>query len=381
MGASMAFKAIIVNQWLSCHAHSTYFYGRALRISSRFAWTIALFAASATAISSAAAQSSDATPAELPGVRPSQLAIVINDAEPNSIEVGEHYRQVHGIPAANVVHVSIPNRPRKLSLDQFQQLKERIDSQLKPGIQAVLMVWSAPYAVECNAITSAYTLGYDAGLCAKSCDAGKPSKYFNSAVSQPYTQLGMRLSMLLPIDFVDEAKAVADRGAVSGFSPPKASAYYLTTSEGARNSRAPFFPPNGELRQRKLTVNNIKADSIEGVQDVMIYQTGMAKVAKLDTVRFLPGALADHLTSFGGDLQGTSQMSSQRWLEAGATASYGTVSEPCNYWQKFPQPAVLLRRYLGGMTALEAYWGSVAWPAQGLFIGDPLAAPYAAYRR
>ncbi|MNT97055.1 hypothetical protein D3C72_2392840 [compost metagenome] len=74
-------------------------------------------------------------------------------------------------------------------------------------------------------------------------------------------------------------------------------------------------------------------------------------------------------------------MSSQRWLEAGATASYGTVSEPCNYWQKFPNPTVLLRRYLSGMTALEAYWGSVAWPAQGLFIGDPLAAPYASFRR
>ncbi|HEU4845882.1 MAG TPA: TIGR03790 family protein, partial [Burkholderiaceae bacterium] len=29
-----------------------------------------------------------------------------------------------------------------------------------------------------------------------------------------------------------------------------------------------------------------------------------------------------------------------------------------------------------GATAIEAYWRSVAWPAQGLFIGEPLAAPY-----
>lgn len=316
-----------------------------------------------------------------PGLQPAQLAIVINDAEPNSIEVGEYYRQAHGIPAANVVHVHIPNRPRKLSMDQFAQLKERIDGQLKPGIQAVLMVWSAPYAVECNSITSAYTLGYDAGQCMKTCNPGKASTYFNSNTGQPFSQLGMRLSMLLPIDYVDEAKAVVDRGKASGFAVPAASAYYLTTSEGARNSRAPFFPPAGVVRQRKLTIKNMKADVLEGAQDVMVYQTGMAKVDKLDTLHFLPGALADHLTSFGGDLQGTGQMSSQRWLEAGATASYGTVSEPCNYWQKFPNPTVLLRRYLSGMTALEAYWGSVSWPAQGLFIGDPLAAPYAAFRR
>lgn len=335
----------------------------------------------ATAAATLCGQASADAPPAAAGLQPSQLAIIINDAEPNSVEVGEYYRQVHGIPAANVAHVTIPNRPRKLSMDQFAQLKERIDAQLKPGIQAVLMVWSAPYAVECNSITSAFTLGYDAGQCSKTCDPGKASPYFNSNVAQPYTQLGLRLAMLLPIDFVDEAKAVADRGAVSGFSPPAASAYYLTTSDAARNSRAPLFPPAGMLAPRKLAIKHLKADTLEGAQDIMVYQTGIAKVAKLDTLRFLPGALADHLTSFGGDLQGTQQMSSQRWLEAGATASYGTVSEPCSYWQKFPQPSVLLRRYLSGSTALEAYWGSVAWPAQGLFIGDPLAAPYARFRR
>ena len=26
--------------------------------------------------------------------------------------------------------------------------------------------------------------------------------------------------------------------------------------------------------------------------------------------------------------------------------------------------------------ALEAYWRSVAWPAQGVFVGEPLAAPF-----
>ena len=315
------------------------------------------------------------------GLLPPQLAIVINDAEPNSVEVGEYYRQAHGIPAANVAHVTIPNRPRKFSAEQFAELKERINAQLKPGIQAVLMVWSAPYAVECNSITSAFTLGFDAAQCIKTCDPGKPSTYFNSTVAQPYTQLGLRLSMLLPVDFVEEAKAVIDRGSVSGFSAPNASAYYLQTSEAARNSRAGFFPPSGVVSQRKLTIKNIKADSLDGAKDIMVYQTGIARVAKLDTLHFLPGALADHLTSFGGDLRGNGQMSSQRWLEAGATASYGTVTEPCNYWQKFPNSTVLLRHYLSGVTALEAYWRSVAWPAKGLFIGDPLAAPYARYRR
>ena len=174
---------------------------------------------------------------------------------------------------------------------------------------------------------------------------------------------------------MEAGQALISRGVAAGFRLPVASAYYLVTSEKARNSRAQFFPQPAVLAAKKLSIKTLQADVLEDAHDVMVYQTGMARVAKLETLQFLPGALADHLTSLGGDLHGTSQMSSLRWLEAGATASYGTVSEPCNYWQKFPNPAVLLRHYLAGETAIEAYWKSVAWPAQGLFIGEPLTVP------
>jgi uncharacterized protein (TIGR03790 family) len=311
-----------------------------------------------------------------PGLQPSQLAIVINDDEANSVAIGEYYRQARDIPAKNIVHVRIPNRPRKLSVDEFSALKQQIDARLGPDIQAVLMVWTAPYAVECNAITSAYSLGYDAAQCEKTCNPGKPSAYFNSPSPRPFSDLGIRISMLMPTDSVVMAKALIDRGVNSGFRLPEATAYYLITSDTARNSRARFFPPSGRIQQKKLNVKTLKSDALDGAQDVMIYETGLAQVAKLDTLRFMPGALADHLTSSGGDLLGSGQMSSLRWLEAGATASYGTVSEPCNYWQKFPQPIALLKHYVSGETAIEAYWKSVAWPAQGVFIGEPLAAPY-----
>lgn len=310
------------------------------------------------------------------GLKPSQLAIIINDDEPNSVEIGEYYRQARNVPADNVVHVRIPGRPRKLDAEQFHQLKEQIDAKLGPHIEAVLMVWTAPYAVECNSITSAYTMGFDPALCAAPCGPAKLNLYFNSASADPQGEHGMRLSMLLPTDSVAAAKALIGRGVASGFAVPPASAYYLTTSETARNSRAPFFPRAGVVPTRKLAIKRLTADVLENEKDIMIYQTGMAWVGKLDTLKFLPGALADSLTSLGGDLLGTSQMSSLRWLEAGATASYGTVSEPCNYWQKFPQPTVLLSHYLRGVSAIEAYWRSVAWPAQGVFIGEPLAAPY-----
>lgn len=314
----------------------------------------------------------------LPGAAlgPAQLALVVNDDEPSSVEIAEYYAKARAIPAHNIVHVRIANRPRKLEPEQFRELKEQIDARLGPEVQAVLMVWTAPYAVGCNSLTSAYTLGYDAEQCAKPCGPGKPSAYFNALSGRPPSDYGMRLSMLLPTESVEGAKALIDRGVLSGFHMPTGSAYFLTTSDLPRNSRARFFPRSASLPAKKLTIKSLQQDSLENAQDIIVYETGAVRVAKLDTLRFLPGALADHLTSVGGDLLGESQMSSLRWLEAGATASYGTVSEPCNYWQKFPNSTVLLRHYLSGESAIEAYWKSVAWPAQGVFIGEPLAAPY-----
>ena len=70
-------------------------------------------------------------------------------------------------------------------------------------------------------------------------------------------------------------------------------------------------------------------------------------------------------------------MSILDWITSGATASYGTVSEPCARTPKFPHPQVLLLSYMQGASAIEAYWKSVEWPLQGVFVGEPLAAPFA----
>ena len=77
-------------------------------------------------------------------------------------------------------------------------------------------------------------------------------------------------------------------------------------------------------------------------------------------------------------LTGHDQMSVRRWLDAGATASYRAVVEPCNFPTKFPQPSVVIARYTRGERLIEAFWKSVVWPGQELFVGEPLAAPFRA---
>jgi uncharacterized protein (TIGR03790 family) len=152
---------------------------------------------------------------------------------------------------------------------------------------------------------------------------------------------------------------------------------FVQTSDAARNVRQGLFPVPTYFQDIGVQLLIRQEKDSTPLEHVFLYQTGLVR-QQIDPAQWLPGALADHLTSFGGLLLETSgQMSALDWLEAGATASYGTVSEPCNHLQKFPHPQVLLLNYLQGATALEAYWRSVAWPAQGVFIGEPLAAPFA----
>jgi uncharacterized protein (TIGR03790 family) len=157
---------------------------------------------------------------------------------------------------------------------------------------------------------------------------------------------------------------------------PVGTAYLLSTSDAARNVRSSSYPLVENLIRGRIYGRTMKQNAVKYATDVLFYFTGVAQVEGLDTLRFVPGAIADHLTSSGGNLTDSSQMSALRWLEAGATASYGAVVEPCNLVQKFPSPPVAIGRYLQGETLIEAYWKSVAMPGQGIFIGEPLASPF-----
>ncbi|HNH34278.1 MAG TPA: TIGR03790 family protein [Rhodocyclaceae bacterium] len=311
------------------------------------------------------------------GLRPYQLGVVVNSADPASMEVGQYYMAARRIPSRNLLQVSLPTEKRSISSKELDLLRQLVSEHFDAAVQALVLVWTTPYAVECQSITAALSLGFDPSLCKQTCQPSRPNPYFDFVGDRPYARFGFRPSFLLPTHDIALSKALINRGISADRSRPAGTAYLLQTSDPHRNSRAPYFPKAQVLKDPPVRIQPLRQDAIEGENDVLVYLTGLIRVPKLETLGFLPGAIADHLTSAGGDLLGNAQMSSLRWLEAGATASYGAVSEPCNHWQKFPNPMVLLKHYLRGETAIEAYWKSVAWPAQGLFIGEPLAAPYA----
>lgn len=305
------------------------------------------------------------------------LAIIVNDRDPLSNQIANYYRERRGIPLTNVVHVRFDPKRVDIPVDDFLREQATIARQVPSWVQAFVLTWARPYRVGCMSVTAAFAAGYDAQLCEQSgCRRASISKLFNANTVRPFHDKGMRPTMALAaLNFAD-AKTLIDRGIRSDGSDPLGTVYMLSTSDRNRNVRSPQFEEVVKRFGKRLRVEIHHADTLRDKPDVLTYFTGRQTVEALDTLRFLPGAVADHLTSFGGQLTNSSQMSSLRWLEAGATASYGTVVEPCNLPMKFPAPEVFLDWYLRGATVMEAYWKSVAWPWEGVFIGEPLASPF-----
>ncbi len=316
-----------------------------------------------------------------PGLGADQLGVIVNDDDPDSVAITAYYREKRNIPAANLIHVRFRPGRSTLPREEFDKLKRLVDRKTPRNVQAYALTWAQPYRVDCMSITSAFAFGFDPAWCASTCQPTQTSPYFNSSVARPQAVYRMRPTMSLAAASVAEAKKLIDRGVASDGSNPAGTAYLVSTHDKNRNVRAAGYASVRALMQAIIPTEIVEADALENRPDVMFYFTGLAQVPAIDSNRFLPGAVADHLTSAGGELFGGGQMSSLRWLEAGATGSYGAVVEPCNFPSKFPVPGIVMAHYLQGETLIEAYWKSVQMPGQGIFIGEPLARPFAGITR
>jgi uncharacterized protein (TIGR03790 family) len=327
------------------------------------------------------------------GITAEQLGVLVNDDDPLSVSVADYYVTARHIPAENVVHLHVPTGGTTITAAAFAPLADAVTAAFATSdIQALAITWTQPYAVDNMSITSAFALG--AHAIGDTCNDGAsqygtPNPYMTKPGSTaPFTDLAFRPAMTIPAVTLDDAKALIDRGVASDDTWPTGSAYLMDTSDQIRSARCivsamygytnecQAFLDTWDSTASEIAGSIVMADSVSGKTDVLFYVQGLASVPDLATNTYPPGAVADHLTSYGGQVPTSGQMSAFEFLRAGATGSYGTVVEPCAYTQKFPNPAVLVPDYFMGATLIEAYWKSVVWPAEGIFIGEPLARPF-----
>ncbi len=174
------------------------------------------------------------------------------------------------------------------------------------------------------------------------------------------------------------------RGVAADFSQPTQTVYLAKTDDHNTDDQARtvrFVEFDNAVFENQVVSNfavtRIDTDSTTFTNNLFGLLTGLAGFT-LDTNEFVPGALGDTLTSYAGYLLEYSggQTTALAFLEAGATGSYGTVVEPCNYTQKFPDPVDYFYQ-TRGFSLAEAYYQSVLNPFEGVFVGEPLAAPFA----
>ena len=325
--------------------------------------------------------------------------LVVNAVSRDSRKLGEYYAKRHGLPPANVclVHVD-PHKP-SISPDDFEVgiqrpvLEHLAREGLAGQIHFLVLSMDIPTRVNYyNSVTAALFYGYkpkppDAPQCHIAPDS--LNQYF--AAERAYTATAGWNRTNMPIVFALTApdlktgKAVVDRAIASTETPAPADALFCLHGSGdtARNIRhrtyasatRPFAWSGAsgatDIRHLETAVPD---------RPVALYMGGRAYIPTNfpDAIRFIPGALADHLTSCGGMVPDPccNQSTVWDWFRLGATASYGTVAEPCAYEAKFPDPMIAYW-YWRGFTVGEALAMSVRNPYQGLFAGDPLAAPFA----
>jgi hypothetical protein len=110
-------------------------------------------------------------------IQRSEVAVLVNDNDPQSVEVANYYQQVRKIPSRNMIHLNFdqdrihPGLPSNNGIDpaEFATLKAQVDAAAGPDIQAFVVSWSRPFRIarfnyySTNySITSAFAFGIDA---------------------------------------------------------------------------------------------------------------------------------------------------------------------------------------------------------------------------
>ncbi|MFG0331302.1 MAG: TIGR03790 family protein [Phycisphaerales bacterium] len=180
---------------------------------------------------------------------------------------------------------------------------------------------------------------------------------------------------------VDEIKTMIDRSVAADGARPDGRFYYQETRDEARSG-----PRDGLYDAAVATIIALGGNAEHnccnpipvGRNDVLGLMTGEDTVDILNSTYTLePGAFCDHLTSWAATFDIASQTKMSEWITKGASGTYGTVEEPCNYSAKFPNPRMHVY-YYQGLSLGESVYRSLAWvPFQGLVYGDPITRPWA----
>ena len=330
--------------------------------------------------------------------------VVVNTNSADSVELGNYYASAHGIPAHHICRISITTNTANLETNEFRAwllnpiTNHIATNDLTGQIDYLILCHDIPTRVRhTEGVSASLFYGFknapsywEAGGCNLPSYTSnayyKAERSFHSA--DGWNSTNGFIAFHLIASNLATAKLVVDRGADAQSTFPCSTINLHMNGEIGRFGREARYA-NAQFSFSSLPglpVSCILAPyrlNMFGITNVMGFHDGFSTIPYCVRMSntWMNGAYADHLTSWGGYITGFTNGMGQStvldWMGIGATASYGTITEPCAYLEKFPDP-VMSFYYARGFTIGEAYTMSVEAPYHGLFAGDPLSAPFAA---
>jgi uncharacterized protein (TIGR03790 family) len=331
------------------------------------------------------------------------VIVVVNQNSTNSVQLGNDYCEQREVPPQNVLRVTgWTGGATNWSRSEFEAyLRDPLLAMLTSrGLtnqtDYVLLSMDIPYRIvdgdNYNSTTSALFYGFKTNtapplICLPAgCSLPDASSNSYAFSEMPFREAppdtaptNSFLAMMLTDDTLAGAELILSRGVASDSTFPTQAVYLAKTSDPARNVR--FVEFDNAILDTLIRGDDslvwTNTDSTSST-DLLGLLTGLANLS-LPANAFVPGAMGDSLTSYAGGIgpgDSGGQTTLLAFLEAGAAGSYGTITEPCNYPQKFPNPLDYFYQNRGFCLA-ESYYQSVLNPYQGLLVGEPLSAPFA----
>ena len=338
---------------------------------------------------------------------PHELLVVANANSTSSVTLARDYMRLRQVPETNLVLVALPPAtwapPHDITTNEFTALiwKPAQRAIRERGLGDHILAWvysiDMPIRIKTDPPVSITGLTFVRnrlppkndivqGLYASVLFAGPDSPDVRGASSQSLDNQSAWLGPDMPIpamllgydgphgNTLAEIEACLRRGRSADSSMPDGIVYLITNSDIRTQCRLWQFPAVvRELHALGVTATITNALPVGGPPIAGVLH-GLADIDLRGERTFVPGCMAEHLTSFGAVFE-IGQTKLTAWIKTGATASAGTITEPYAIWAKFPHARYFVHA-ASGCTIMESFYLSVRCPLQFLPVGEPLAAPW-----
>jgi uncharacterized protein (TIGR03790 family) len=348
------------------------------------------------------------------------VAVVINESSPDSIEVGEYYARKRALPASNVIRIRTStneevDRGTYLTTIELTIARTLASRGLQDRVLYVVLTKGVPLRIAGTqgttgtvaSVDSELTLSYRRAVGTPiDARAGIPNPYFLNtkpiSEAKPFTHRDRDIYLVTRLDgyTVADAKALVDRA----MSPATDGQIVLDQQDKLINRTGEDWLENAAKRleaggfgKRILLESTVKG--VRDVKPVLGYYSWGSNDPR-NRVRsfglgFVPGAIAGMFVSTDArtfreppkDWVPTDDDDKTKWfagtgqsligdlVREGVTGVAGHVSEPM--LAATVRPDVLFPAYLAGFNLAEAYYLAmpmISW--QNVVLGDPLCAPF-----